>query len=219
MPLFSPLAPTTFVVETNTTLPTFPTTNNSKKNATTRAAALAILHNHAAMIELNPLVESYALCDPDDDDIAAPPAPTARKGGHGDDAEEEEEASATYRITDTLPLLPGGLWSSRTTYAARFVDRADGLETAVRAALGVESRSVWVVVASSSAAAAEGPEESKLLLRETATVTCPWAVRAFVEGTIRKAHKELGHAFVERLERGEAAEPVGKKEKKKTGAK
>ncbi|KAK8192468.1 hypothetical protein BKA81DRAFT_409610 [Phyllosticta paracitricarpa] len=171
------------------------------------------------MIELNPLVESYALCDPDDDDIAAPPAPTARKGGHGDDAEEEEEeeASATYRITDTLPLLPGGLWSSRTTYAARFVDRADGLETAVRAALGVESRSVWVVVPSS---AAEGPEESKLLLRETATVTCPWAVKPFVEGTIRKAHKELMHAFVERLERGEAAEPVGKKEKKKkTGAK
>ncbi|KAK8181293.1 hypothetical protein BC567DRAFT_294642 [Phyllosticta citribraziliensis] len=175
------------------------------------------------MIELNPLVESYALCDPDDAAAASlpPPDPSSVAGAvaegqqqHQHQHQQHEEASATYRITDTLPLLPGGLWSSRTTYAARFVDRADGgLETVVRAALGVESRSVWVV--SSSAEDKGAGEGEKLLLRETATVTCPWAVKAFVEGTIRKAHKELGHAFVERLERGDAAEPVGKKEKKK----
>ncbi|KAK8162552.1 hypothetical protein BKA80DRAFT_273040 [Phyllosticta citrichinensis] len=170
------------------------------------------------MIELNPLVESYALCDPDNAAAASLPPPDSSSSvavAVAEGQQQHEEASATYRITDTLPLPPGGLWSSRTTYAARFVDRADGgLETVVRAAMGVESRSVWVVSSSPEEDKGAG-EGEKLLLRETATVTCPWAVKAFVEGTIRKAHKELGHAFVERLERGTAAEPVGKKEKKK----
>lgn len=206
-------------------------TSNDNNATSARAAATALLHNHAAMIELNPLVQSYALCDPDDPAAASLPPPDSSSsssvaGGATEGQQQQqqhEEASATYRITDTLPLLPGGLWSSRTTYAARFVDRADGgLETVVRAALGVESRSVWVISSSSSSPSSspsqegKGPGEGdKLLLRETATVTCPWAVKAFVEGTIKKAHKELGHAFVERLARGDAAAPVDMKEKKK----
>lgn len=85
-----------------------------------------MLHDHSAMIELNPLVLRHDTCDP-------PPNATP----------DEAEHATWYSITDKINYLPGGLFSSEISYKASFYDLPMGLQTHVLAPAGVDIKSKW----------------------------------------------------------------------------
>ncbi|KAH7065281.1 hypothetical protein B0J12DRAFT_734618 [Macrophomina phaseolina] len=88
-----------------------------------RHHALALLHDHPAMIRLGPLMQRYE---------RIPPSSPA-------------ETSNAYIITDKLPYLPFGLWTGELSIYAEFVDTEEGLVTKVRAPGGFVSEGVWKV--------------------------------------------------------------------------
>ncbi|KAF4302088.1 hypothetical protein GTA08_BOTSDO09983 [Botryosphaeria dothidea] len=86
-----------------------------------KETALALLHDHPALISLNPLLARYERIPP----------------SHG--------APNAYIITDRLPYLPFGLWTGELHIYAEFVDKADGVLTKVRAPGGFVSEGVYSV--------------------------------------------------------------------------
>jgi hypothetical protein len=130
---------------------------------------LALLHDHIAMMDLNPLVIAHTII-PSPDVVPA--------------------WNSTYLVTDKMSY---GLWTGKTTYQASFRDTADGLETETRAAMGVASEAVWRLEKQITG------ENANLVLLETAKVTCPRLLRPFVEGQIRTSHQELIQRFLKRL--------------------
>ncbi len=141
----------------------------------TREAAHALLHDHAAIIRLNPLVVAHERVEPP--------------------AAQDTSGPVNYLVTDVLDYLPFGLWKGKVTYRVEFENTEDGIKTKAYAAMGFVSESVWNVEEETG----EGEEGTRLVLVETATVTCPRAMRLFVERTIRTSHDELGKRFVDKL--------------------
>ncbi|GME36822.1 hypothetical protein GTA08_BOTSDO09983 [Neofusicoccum parvum] len=138
---------------------------------TARQDAVRLLHDHALVIELGPLLARYARVEDDDG-----PGP-----GPGVDR---------YTITEKLAYLPWGLWDGELDVRAEFVDTADGVRTTARAPLGFVGMGEWVV---------KDGEGGGLVLEETVRSTCPVGMRWFVEGTMRRSHETLLARFVERL--------------------
>jgi hypothetical protein len=91
-----------------------------------RETAVSMLHDHSAMIELNPLVLRHDMCDP-------PPNASP----------DEAEHATWYTITDKINYLPGGLYSSEISYKAGFYNLPVGLQTHVFAPAGVDIKSKW----------------------------------------------------------------------------
>ncbi|KAK7958410.1 hypothetical protein PG988_013258 [Apiospora saccharicola] len=93
-----------------------------------RAAALSYLHDHEAMIDLNPLVvERHRL------DAPPPHAP-----------EDECAAGCSWwSMTDSITYLPG--IKGELTYSAAFLDLRDGLQTHVYAPMGTDIRNRWTL--------------------------------------------------------------------------
>lgn len=99
-----------------------------------REAALGFLHDHEAMIDLNPLViERHRLPEPPayapDDERASPEA-----GGAG---------CTWWSMTDMITYLPG--IKGELTYAAAFLDLRHGLQTHVYAPMGTDIRNRWTL--------------------------------------------------------------------------
>ena len=157
-------------------------------------SVIAVLHNHGAMIELNPTVTAHHEI----------PIPATAAGG--------ERLAVWHEFTETVPFLPGvlgssGSWASSTvTPHAAFHDTPSGLETHVYAPLGLEVRGTWsvrkavgsgermVVVAAEEEEEVSG-EEGLYHLCEDVAITGPW----FLTGFARKEHKKNHEAMVERL--------------------
>lgn len=94
-----------------------------------REAVLAFLHDHEALIDLNPLViERHAVAGPPPH-LAAPAIPA-----------DEREGCAWWSLTDKIALVPG-----EVTYAAAFHDLPDGVQTHVYAPLGTDIRERWTL--------------------------------------------------------------------------
>ena len=131
-----------------------------------------LLHDHIAMMDLNPLV------------IAHTPIPSPDVVPAWD---------STYLVTDQIPY---GCWTGKVKYQASFRNTADGLETDTKAAMGLTSEAVWKLEKQPTS---EGTDP-ELVLLETAKVTCPWLLRPFVEGKIKTSHQELVQTFLRRLQ-------------------
>lgn len=130
---------------------------------------LALLHDHIAMMELNPLVIAHTII-PSPDVVPA--------------------WDSTYIVTDKMPY---GLWTGKVTYQVSFRNTADGLETEAKAAMGFISEAVWRLEERTTG------ESTDLVLLETAKVTCSRLLRPFIEGKIRTSHQELCQRLLKRL--------------------
>lgn len=158
------------------------TTTTPLPPAITRRTALAYLHDHLAMIDLNPLVQSRY-------HLLSPPA----------HAPASELQSAWYSITDRLaPGLP-----SPVSYTASFRNTPDGLQTHVYAPMGLEVRGQWTVRGSGDIgrAAPEAPE-SGLYIREDVELKSNVLVAGFVKKTLKRAHAGLVEKMVADAETG-----------------
>ncbi|KAI0478528.1 hypothetical protein GGR56DRAFT_326395 [Xylariaceae sp. FL0804] len=153
-----------------------------------RAAAVAFLHDHEQMIDLNPLVvERHPI---------AAPAHAA--------AEERDAGCAWWALTDRIAYLPGGAVSGDVAYTAAFHDLAAGVQTHCYAPMGTDIRSRWSVAGSLPGEPPEpvelglGAPRQGLYLREDVELRCNFVMTPFVKKTLKKAHGHLVDQLVEK---------------------
>ncbi|KAG8425033.1 hypothetical protein J3458_001776 [Metarhizium acridum] len=145
----------------------------------TRDVAVAFLHDHLQMIDLNPLIK--------DRHRIPPPR----------HAPDEEVSCVWYSLTDRVSYLPGGLASSDVTYTAAFHDLPRGIQTHCYAPMGVETRSKWSIGGSMPGEPLEpvelglGAPTTGLYLREDVDLRCNILMARFVKKTIKKSHSTL----------------------------
>ncbi|PSR79313.1 hypothetical protein BD289DRAFT_442636 [Coniella lustricola] len=169
-----------------------------------RAVVLDFLHNHMAMIDLNPLViERHPIQPPSG-------------------ADSDERDCTWYSLTDRIDYLPGGKVSGDISYTCAFHDLPDGLQTHCRAPLGVDIRDRWTLNGSlpgehaSAAAAAssvplspvKGAPASGLYIREDVDLRCNILMTAFVKKNLKKSHAALVAQLVTRARLAEAHTPT-----------
>jgi len=146
-------------------------------SGTSRAAAVAFLHDHARMIRLNPLVIRLQKTTP-------PP-----------EASADEYACAWYEITDEISYLPGGLYKGEVTYKACFNDLPNGIQTHTFAPAGLDLRGKWTVGGNEPGEPREklelgtdAPREG-LYVREDVDMRCNFLLTGFVKKNLTKSHK------------------------------
>jgi hypothetical protein len=154
-----------------------------------RQQAVAFLHDHEQMIDLNPLVVEHGVIPPPEH---APP---------------EEAECEWHSITDRIEYVPGvAVLSGLTTYTCCFHDMPWGLQTHCYAGFGLEIRDKWSVGGNEPH---EKPERHELgmgipaeglYLREEVDFTCNVLMAGFVKKTMKKAHGTLVEALAKRAE-------------------
>ncbi len=157
-------------------------------------AALALLHDPSAIINLNPLVTQFEEVDSSSPDIkrlfsALTAAPNAQ-----DRSESTDPQWKFFRITDAKPLLRG--WYTTTfSYHISYLIVDGGCDTAVAAPGGVSIEGSWRVCKDGGSGQ---DKDDELTLEEKATVTCPSIVAPFIKGTLSSSHGEMHDRFVEK---------------------
>lgn len=149
-----------------------------------RETAVAVLHNHTEMIELNPLVINHVKCKP-------PPTAPA-----------DEFHCIWYELTDKITYLPGV--KGTVNYKACFHDLPRSIQTHVYAPAGLEIKEKWSIGGNEPHEEREvieigmaglGVPRDGLYLREDVDMKCNLFLTNFVKKTLRRAHEVL----VERL--------------------
>ncbi|KAK5120751.1 hypothetical protein LTR85_006109 [Meristemomyces frigidus] len=146
----------------------------------TRDVALAYLHDHIEMIELNPLVVRHQT-------TTAPPNATL----------EEQVNCKWYEITDVINYLPGGAAKSEVSYKGGFYDLDYGLQTHVFAPAGVDLKALWRIGGNMPGEPPEPPElgvdtpKSGLYIREDIELRCNVFLMNFVKRNLKKSHAKL----------------------------
>ncbi|KAG8623190.1 hypothetical protein KVT40_008166 [Elsinoe batatas] len=149
-----------------------------------RTAAVDLLHNHAEIIRLNPLIVDFKRI----------PKPER--------APDDEAHYTWYEMTDKITYLPG--LTRNVTYTGAFLDMPEGVKTHVYAPAGLEIRERWSVCDGSEAVRKDdsgnaGRSDSQssahghsgLILCEDIDMTCNILLAAFVKKQLHAAHAVL----------------------------
>ena len=153
-----------------------------------RATAVAFLHEHKSMIEMNPLVLRHVVTTP-------PPNAT----------EDERDFMIWYAITDEIIYIPGTSVKSETTYKAGFFNTPKGLQTHVFAPAGVDIQAKWTVGGNMAGEPREplelGIDKPKdgLYLREDVDLRCNILLMGFVKRNLKKSHLEMVDKMMEKI--------------------
>ncbi|KAF4547413.1 Hypothetical protein D9617_43g040290 [Elsinoe fawcettii] len=144
----------------------------------TRETAVRALHDHAEMIQLNPLVIKHIPCRPH------PQSPP------------DEFHATWYELTDKISYFPG--IKGKVSYKACFHDLPGGLQTHVYAPAGLEIKEKWTIGGNAPGEPREvlelglvGVPRDGLYLREDVDMTCNFFLTGFVRKTLKKAHSVL----------------------------
>ncbi|KAE8151986.1 hypothetical protein BDV25DRAFT_151895 [Aspergillus avenaceus] len=136
---------------------------------------IQILHSHAEMIHLNPMVVGFQKCN----------TPAC--------APQHEHDFAWYEITDRVSFLPFGVFSGKITYHAGFHDLPTGLETHVYAPMGLDTKTTWTVNGHIDA----------LYLKEDVDMRCHFLMTNFVKNSMKQAHEPLTARLISEAEDAE----------------
>ncbi|KAK6364699.1 hypothetical protein LTS17_011997 [Exophiala oligosperma] len=154
-----------------------------------REVAIAMLHNHDEMIELNPLV------------IEHHPIKTPR------DAPADEFLDCVWQeLTDSVNL---GVMKSKVSYKACFHDTPYGLQTHIYAPTGLDIREKWSIGGTLPGEPPEARElgvevpRQGLYLREDCDMRCNRMLSGFVRKNLDNAHKVLVERIMKKAERVE----------------
>ncbi|OAP62104.1 hypothetical protein AYL99_04307 [Fonsecaea erecta] len=155
-----------------------------------REVAIAMLHNHDEMIELNPLV------------IEHHPIKTPR------DAPADEFLDCAWQeLTDKIHYLPGGMMKGKVSYKACFHDTPNGLQTHIYAPMGLDIREKWSIGGSLPGEPPEPRElgievpRTGLYIREDGDMRCNMLLTSFVRKNLDNSHKVLVERILKKAER------------------
>ena len=146
----------------------------------TRETAVALLHSHVEMIELNPLVIRHHRTEP-------PPNASA----------DETKFMTWYELTDEIQYIPGTSVKGEVNYKAGFYDLPRGLQTHVFAPAGVDIQGKWSVGGNAPGEERETMEigvnkpKDGLYLREDVDLKCNVFLTNFVKRNLKKSHGVL----------------------------
>lgn len=153
----------------------------------TREAAIAHLHNHRQMIQLNPLVLRHDTTTP-----------------HANAAPDEATGMVWYEITDEIQYIPGTPLKGEVSYKAGFYDLPTGLQTHTFAAGGVDIRGKWTVGGSLPGEEKEEveigtnkPREGLYILEEV-DLKCNMLLTNFVKRNLKKSHATLVESIIQK---------------------
>lgn len=157
-----------------------------------RGVAIAMLHNHDEMIELNPLV------------IEHHPIKTPR------DASKDEFLDCTWQeMTDRIAYA-GGIVKGKVSYKGCFHNLPTGLQTHIYAPMSLDIREKWTICGT----LAGEPDEPRelglntprrgLYLREDGEIKCNVLMTGFVRKNLDHAHKVLVERILAKAERVQA---------------
>jgi hypothetical protein len=156
-----------------------------------RELVLSTLHNHAEMIDLNPLV------------IERHPIPSPPNA----EPDEVEAGCAWWSMTDEISYMPGV--KGDLTYTAAFQDLKDGMRTHCYAPMGTHIRGRWTLSGTLPGEPAEpvelglvGVPAQGLYLREDVDIRCNFLMAGFVKKTILKSHGVLVDRLVSKAADG-----------------
>ncbi|KAF2482768.1 hypothetical protein BDY17DRAFT_231469, partial [Neohortaea acidophila] len=153
----------------------------------TREAAIAHLHNHRQMIQLNPLVLRHELTTPHD---SATP--------------DEAKEMVWYEITDMITYVPYTPIKGEVSYKAGFYDIPTGLQTHTFAAGGVDIRGRWTVGGNAPGEPREEVEigsnkpRDGLYIQEVVDLKCSVFLTSFVKRNLKKSHATLCDSIIEK---------------------
>lgn len=186
------------------------TTSVALPSQLTAADVLPLLHDHAFILELNPLVLSYDGVSASDGLIAKNKIfIDPRRMSDHNHVHDDGTQSTWYTVTDQIPYLSTSSGAStdsyvrdqplppkknskatyNITYTASFIDLQDGVQTICHAPLGVITRSRWTLTSDAVGTA---------YLREDVDLRCSPLMAAFVKKTMKKAHIDMTERLMER---------------------
>jgi hypothetical protein len=141
--------------------------------------AIRLLHDHVALILLQPLVTSA---------VAVPAPPGFHFSGPGEEAHFGGPNSLAhlhhYTVSETITLIPGiGAWGKKSiSFDARFLDTPEGVKGYSDAGLGVGVYSTFTVQPK------EGGEGG-WVLRQDVRAECPWLLMPLIKLSFQTAQE------------------------------
>ena len=133
-------------------------------------AAVAVLHNHDAILRLDPEFVSYE----------AKPTPASSKN----------PATKYYSVTDHMNALPAGLWDTTVKFEAEITDIPKGVEWIIHAPLGIYQVTFWTIE--------PDPEsEGRLYFVEDVSITCSRLLVGTVRGKCTENQPGVHKKFVD----------------------
>jgi hypothetical protein len=161
-----------------------------------RRTAVAFLHDHKEMIEMNPLVLRHTTCTPPSN------------------ADQDEMRNMTwYEITDEIQYIPGTAVKGEASYKAGFYNLPKGLQTHVFAPGGVDIHGKWSVGGNMPNEPRESLELgiSKpldgLYIREDVDLRCNVFIANFVKRNLKKSHSTATQKLIKRAREMERQNP------------
>lgn len=189
---------------------TFTTTHTSTLPSHDRGAAIALLHHHPTLIELNPLANEHHVLPPQSDTPSTETENTSSTSLNPVPEGEDRSNWSLYSITDLISVF-FGLYKYPVVYTAAFKDTAEGVRTFVRAPWNVEIQGDWEVSSVSTESTdgeGTGAGEWKLQLIETATVKCNVLFASFIRKSMMGSHAEIHQKLAEKLSERTGAKTV-----------
>lgn len=154
-----------------------------------RDTAVAFLHNHVEMIQMNPLVIRHE---------RTTPPPNASK--------DEVENMTWYEMTDVIQYIPNTAVKSEVNYKGGFYDLPRGLQTHCFAPGGVDIQGKWHVGGNMPGEEKEpveiGIEKPRegLYLREDLDLRCNVFLMNFVKRNLKKSHAALVEKLIKKAD-------------------
>lgn len=161
-----------------------------------REAAVAFLHNHKEMIEMNPLVIHHGRS-------SAPP----------NASRDEAENMTWYELTDEIQYIPGTGVKGEVTYRAGFYDLPRGLQTHVFAPGGVDIHGKWMIGGNMPGEEREPVElgvnkpADGLYIREDVDLKCNVFLANFVKKNLKKSHGTVVERLIKKAREMGLADP------------
>ncbi|RDL39337.1 Uncharacterized protein BP5553_03677 [Venustampulla echinocandica] len=157
-----------------------------------RETAMATLHDHLEMIDLNPAHT--------DRHQISPPA----------EASPEEYHCTWYKITDAISYFPG--YKGKVSFNACFHDLSNGLQTHVYAPMGLDIKEKWTLGGNEPHEPIQpvelgiGAPISGLYIREDVEMKCNFLMTRFVRKTLKDCLATLVARLLVKAQLQEAAE-------------
>lgn len=131
------------------------------------------LHDHDGVIGLSPVVTRHEIRD-----------------------RNPETGWIKYEVSETVPMLPFGLWKRSHTFHCSFKDKQDGVTTFVEAVMGINSEAIYTVRVS------EGQDEGTgWVLDESIETSCNFLVKWVVQSNMLQVRKKMHQQLFDELRR------------------
>lgn len=170
---------------------------------TSKADAVAMLHDHAFYLECDPHLVKFS-------DLDAAKAAELARTSKLPPGVEAVSGTRCYEVHDLVHNLPGGLWDSNVISSYEMTDTPDGVFVRIRSPMTVVMGTSWAIREMGPTEVADNGDQSPggLAIVEEIKISAPRLVVGIVKGLCEAGWKKIHDKMLTRFEpAGEAATP------------